>query len=80
MNLKLSNILITNGINGRFVKLGNFGLSLHQEFHNQSQTQDSEPLKYMAPEVLISREYGMKADIYSLGVIMRELFFLKSNS
>jgi alpha-tubulin suppressor-like RCC1 family protein len=80
MNLKLSNILITNGINGRFVKLGNFGLSLHQEFHNQSQTQDSEPLKYMAPEVLISRKPDMKADIYSLGVIMRELFFLKSNS
>jgi hypothetical protein len=32
------------------------------------------------PEVLISREYDMKADIYSLGVIVRELFFLKSNS
>ncbi len=80
MNLKPTNILLTNGINGRFVKLGNFGLSLHQEFHNQSQTKDSEPLKYMAAEVLISREHHMKSDIYNLGVIVRELFFLKNNS
>jgi serine/threonine protein kinase len=60
MNLKLSNILITNGINGRFVKLGNFGLSQNHEF--------------------ISGEYDIKSDIYSLGVIIKELFFLKSNS
>jgi serine/threonine protein kinase len=79
MNLKLLNILITNGINGRFVKLGNFGLSLNHEFY-ESQTHRSGTHKYMGPEVLISREFDIKADIYSLGVIIRELFFLKSNS
>jgi hypothetical protein len=80
MNLKPTNILLTNGINGRFVKLGNFGLSLNHEFYNQSQTHRSGTHKYMAPEVLISRECDMKADIYSLGIIVRELFFLKNNS
>jgi tRNA A-37 threonylcarbamoyl transferase component Bud32 len=80
MNLKPLNILITNGINGRFVKLGNFGLSLSHEFYNESQIHRSGTHKYMAPEVLISREFDIKADIYSLGVIIRELFFLKSNS
>jgi alpha-tubulin suppressor-like RCC1 family protein len=80
MNLKPKNILLTNGINGRFVKLGNFGLSLNHEFYNESQTHRSGTHKYMAPEVLISRECDMKADIYSLGIIVRELFFLKNNS
>jgi hypothetical protein len=80
MNLKPTNILLTNGINGRFVKIENFGLSLNHEFYNELQTQDSGTYKYMAPEVLISRECDMKADIYSLGVIIRELFFLNSNS
>ncbi len=80
MNLKLSNILITNGINGRFVKLADFGISLIHEFYNESQTQSSGTQKNIAPELLISRECDMKADIYSLGVIVRELFFLNSNS
>jgi serine/threonine protein kinase len=54
--------LITNGINGRFVKLVDFGISLNHEFYNQSHTQSSGTHEYMAPEVLISREYDMKAD------------------
>jgi serine/threonine protein kinase len=78
--LKSANILITDGINGRFVKLGDFCISMNHEIYDESQTQSSGTHKYMAPEVLISREYDMKADIYSLGVIVRELFFLKSNS
>jgi serine/threonine protein kinase len=53
---------------------------MNHEIYDESQTQSSGTHKYMAPEVLISREYDMKADIYSLGVIVRELFFLKSNS
>jgi serine/threonine protein kinase len=80
MNLKLSNILITNGINGRFVKLMDFDLSINHEFYNLSHTQNLETNKYMAPEVLISQKYDVKADIYSLGIIIRELFFLKNNS
>jgi serine/threonine protein kinase len=33
----------------------------------------------MAPEVEISQKYDMKADIYSIGRIIEELFFLTDN-
>jgi serine/threonine protein kinase len=67
--------LITDGINGRFVKLGDFGLSVTHQF-NESHTQCSGTLKYMAPEVIKSRKYDTKADIYSLGVIIEEILHL----
>jgi serine/threonine protein kinase len=77
-DLKPANILITNGINGKFVKLADFGLSVNHEFNDQSHTQDSGTLKYMAPEVRDSRKYNMKSDIFSLGKIVEELFLFKS--
>jgi serine/threonine protein kinase len=78
-DLKPANILITDGINGRFVKLADFGLSVIHEFIDQSHTQASGTPKYMAPEVFISRKYDLKADIFSLGKIVEELFFLEDN-
>jgi hypothetical protein len=78
-DLKPANILITDGVNGRFVKLGDFGLSVIHEFNEQTHTQYSGTLKYMAPEVFASRKYNSKADIYSLGKILENLFFLKNN-
>jgi serine/threonine protein kinase len=75
-DLKPVNILITDGINGKFVKLGDFGLSVTHEFNDQSHTQGSGTDKYMAPEVFASRKYDLKADIYSLGKIVGNLFFL----
>jgi serine/threonine protein kinase len=77
-DLKPANILITNGINGRFVKLADFGLSINHEFNDQSHTQGSGTLKYMAPEIRDSRKYNMKSDIFSLGKIVEELFLFKS--
>jgi serine/threonine protein kinase len=74
-DLKPANILITDGINGRFVKLGDFGLSVTHEF-NQSHTQCRGTVKYMAPEVIKSRKYDTKADVYSLGVIIEEMLHL----
>jgi serine/threonine protein kinase len=74
-DLKPANILITDGIIGRFVKLGDFGLSVTHQF-NESHTQCSGTLKYMAPEVIKSRKYDTKADIYSLGVIIEEILHL----
>ncbi len=74
-DLKPANILITDGINGRFVKLGDSGLSVTHEF-NQSHTQCRGTVKYMAPEVIKSRKYDTKADIYSLGVIIEEILHL----
>jgi hypothetical protein len=74
-DLKPANILITDGINGRFVKLADFGLSVIHEFDDESHTQLLGTLKYMAPEVITSRKYDTKADIYSIGRIVEELFF-----
>jgi serine/threonine protein kinase len=70
-DLKLANILITDGINGRFVKLGDFGLSVTHESIDQSHTQGSGTNNYMAPEVYASRKYDLKADIYSLGELSK---------
>ncbi len=73
-DLKPENILITDGSNGRFVKIADFGLST---MHNldQSHTGEVGTIKYMAPEVSEGRrKYNTKADIYSLGVIMKNFF------
>ncbi len=74
-DLKPTNILISEGKDGRFVKIADFGLAIiHSPDKDNSHTQASGTLKYMAPEVLRTRKYDTKADIYSLGVTMAELF------
>jgi hypothetical protein len=77
-DIKPANILITSGINGRFVKLADFGLSVSHEFVDQSHTQFLGTLKYMAPEVMRTRKYDMKSDIFSLGIIVEELFLFNT--
>ncbi len=73
-DLKPKNILITQGLNDRFVKIGDFDLATIHEFEEQSHTEGTGTLKYMAPEVVKDRKYDTKADIYSLGIIVQELF------
>jgi serine/threonine protein kinase len=72
-DLKPANILVSDAVNGRFVKLADFGLSVIHEFIDQSHTRGSGTFNYMAPEVIKSRKYDKKADIYSLGVITEEM-------
>jgi serine/threonine-protein kinase len=78
-DLKPSNILISSGNDGRFIKLSDFGLSTIHQFDKQSHSQAKGTIKYMAPEVLISRNYDTKADIYSLGIIIQQLFHIDIN-
>jgi serine/threonine protein kinase len=78
-DLKPNNILITRGINNRFVKIGDFGLATAHESAEQSHSQMIGTIKYMAQEVLISKKYDTKADIYSLGVITQEMFNIDVN-
>jgi serine/threonine protein kinase len=66
--------LISFKTDGRFVKLADFGLAKLQESEDQSNTRGVGTNKYMAPEVYTSRKYGTKADVFSLGVIIPELF------
>jgi alpha-tubulin suppressor-like RCC1 family protein/serine/threonine protein kinase len=79
-DLKPANILVTDGMNGRFVKLCDFGLAAVHEFDNQSYSSRTGSLKYMAPEVKSGRHYNTKADIYSLGIIIQELFNISDTS
>ncbi len=71
-DLKPENVLITNGTNGRFLKLCDFGLSIIHE--KSSHTQQAGTLLYMAPEVRNSRRYNLMADIYSLGITANKIF------
>jgi hypothetical protein len=64
-DLKPTNIFITDGINGRFLKLAN------PYFNDQC----SGSINFMAPEVANSQKY----DIYSIGRIIEELFFFTDN-
>jgi serine/threonine protein kinase len=78
-DLKPNNILITDGMNGRFVKVADFGLATIHEFEGQSHTKYTGTQRYVAPEVMRGRNYDLKVDIYSLGVILQELFNIDIN-
>jgi alpha-tubulin suppressor-like RCC1 family protein len=73
-DLKPTNILITDGKKRRFVKIADFGLATIHEFEGQSHTKYSGTPKYRAPEVNSKNKYDLKADIYSLGYILQDLF------
>jgi serine/threonine protein kinase len=78
-DLKPTNILITNGMNGRFVKIADFGLAVVHEFEGQYHSKYTGSRIYAAPEVMISKFYDIKADVYSLGVIAQEVFDIDLN-
>ncbi len=73
-DLKPANILISYGMDGRFIKLGDFGLATTHEFDEQSHTQGSGTLEYMSLHVFQSRKYDTRADIHSLSVILEQIF------
>jgi serine/threonine protein kinase len=78
-DLKPQNILITDGKNGNFIKIADFGLATIHEYDGQSHTKYKGTRKYVAPEVMMKRNYNKKADIHSLGVILQELFHIDIN-
>jgi serine/threonine protein kinase len=73
-DLKPQNLLITSGINGRFIKIADFGLATFHDSNEQSHTKNMGTVKYCALEVQNGRNYNTKADIYSLGVLAQDLF------
>ncbi|CAG2111416.1 unnamed protein product [Medioppia subpectinata] len=84
-DLKPENILIdTNFRHNRCVKLCDFGLATE---HNPSRHTDTRNIHtlgagtfaYMAPEVFNDPKYNHKSDIYSVGVIGKELFGIDFN-
>ncbi|CAG2121893.1 unnamed protein product, partial [Medioppia subpectinata] len=78
-DLKPENILIDPNFRfKRFVKLCDFGLATDHNTnkHTASRYEHSVcgALGYMAPEVLLGKQYDHKSDIYSLYIIGEELF------
>jgi hypothetical protein len=72
-DLKPANILVKQDkAKGLCIKIADFGLIAIHKYFGQSHTSDKGTLKYMAPEAE-HKEYDTKADIYSLGVIFKEL-------
>ena len=68
-DLKPDNIFFSDGQ----VKLGDFGFCKMLEV-NMAQTMLGSPI-YMAPEILKEEIYTLKADIWSLGVVLFEMLF-----
>jgi serine/threonine protein kinase len=88
-DLNLDNILFVDSNDGYFIKICDFGLStLHQKIFepknkllNESSqcskhTADIGTIAFAAPEVLNGGNYDTKSDMYSLGVILKELLCL----
>jgi len=76
LDLTIRNLLVTDSIeeDKRFcVKLSDFGLSKFGKIVRDSQKIQFQP-KYTAPEVWKGGEITAKADIWSLGVVMWEIF------
>jgi hypothetical protein len=77
-DLKPDNILVKVEDNEVFVKIADFGLIAFHEFAERTQThsQDIGHIRYAAPEVLNGNRYDTKANVYSLGIILQNLFQL----
>ena len=70
-DIKPDNILINNGN----IKIADFGFCKPLENPNElAQTMLGSPI-YMAPEILKGEVYTMKADIWSLGVVLYEMIY-----
>ena len=73
-DLKPNNILLN--LSGR-AKIADFGLSKFQQNHNDSfvMTGETGTYRYMAPEVVMHKEYNASVDVWSFGMIMYFMYY-----
>lgn len=67
------NCLVANGR----VKISDFGLAnqlVNQKDKIQMSQKEKLPVRWLAPEALKTSNYSMKADVYSFGVLMWEIY------
>lgn len=72
-DLKPNNILLTTSFRA---KIGDFGISCIRPTNDEAYNMTSETgtYRYMAPEVLMHKEYNAKVDIWSFGMILLFMF------
>lgn len=73
-DLKSVNLLIDSQFN---VKVGDFGLSRMIAPKNKNMTANIGTVSWIAPEVFEKQPYDAKADVYSFGIVLWELFTKK---
>jgi serine/threonine protein kinase len=71
-DLKPENVLISDGRNGVFLKLCDFGLSKFDDMSKHTEFVGTQ--SYMAPEVRDGQKYGLKSDMFGLALIGTEIF------
>lgn len=67
-DIKPENILVSSSGNDLVVKLGDFGFSKREVTPNCLVTLCGTP-SYVAPEILMKHQYGVKCDVWSTGVL-----------
>jgi tRNA A-37 threonylcarbamoyl transferase component Bud32 len=75
-DLKPDNILLKIDQYNFHIKIADFGLATLHKFADQSHKPDKGDLSYIASEVINSEIYDTKSDIYSLGMILKDLFLI----
>jgi serine/threonine protein kinase len=71
-----ANTLFDIEINESHVRVADFGAMAILRYDDELHTIDKETPKYTAPEVVKGQKNDMKADVYSLGIVLKELFSL----
>ncbi|CAH0514642.1 unnamed protein product [Peronospora belbahrii] len=70
-DIKPENILI----HGNMVKIADFGLAKELEQPTTLLQRSCGTLEYAAPELLCGQPYGLKSDVFSLGIVLYVLLF-----
>ncbi|KAK6031538.1 hypothetical protein OSTOST_02309 [Ostertagia ostertagi] len=55
------------------VKISDFGASKQAELYKIPETEKI-PIRWLAPEVVLTRVYTMQSDVYSYGILLWEIF------
>uniref|UniRef100_A0A8D2KT87 Serine/threonine-protein kinase ULK3 n=1 Tax=Varanus komodoensis TaxID=61221 RepID=A0A8D2KT87_VARKO len=73
LDLKPQNILLSS-LDKPHLKLADFGFAQHMSPRDEKHVLRGSPL-YMAPEMVCSRQYDARVDLWSVGVILYETLF-----
>ncbi|VIO91502.1 Uncharacterized protein BM_BM7313 [Brugia malayi] len=65
------NVLYTEN---RVAKISDFGMSRHGNFYEMSRGNRKVPLKWTAPESMVTYQYTPKTDVFSFSILLWEIF------